>query len=314
MTKAKEAGPEGADHPFGGDGGIARLADELSTQMLLGGIAGLAEDLAAEGEVVTVSADETIIEQGGREADVFFILAGRFAVIINRKEVAVRGPGDSVGEMTWISPLQRRSATVTARTDGYALKVSAEIMERLGEKHPRLLRRTAREIAKRLLQRNELLRAPNAKPRVFVISSAEALPVARAIENAFAHDPFLTVVWANGVFRVTSYTLETLERELEAADFAIAIAHPDDVAQVRDVEWPTPRDNVVFELGFFMGSLGRDRAILMEPRGKGVKLPSDLAGITTINYRFDAGADGAALIAPACNNLREHIMVLGVRT
>ena len=314
MTKVEDAAVAGNDHPFKGVGGTARLVDELSTQQLLGGIAGLTEDLAAEGEVVTVAAGETIIEQGGREADVFFILAGRFAIIANRREVAMRGPGDSVGEMTWISPLQRRSATVTARTDGIVLRASSDLMERLGDKHPKLLRRTAREVAKRLLQRNELLRAPNAKPRVFVISSAEALPVARAIESAFAHDPFLTVVWANGVFRVTSYTLETLERELAAADFAIAIAHPDDVTQVRRVDWPTPRDNVVFELGFFMGTLGRDRAILMEPRGEGVKLPSDLAGITTINYRFEPGPDGAAMFAPACNNLREHIMGLGVRT
>ena len=36
-------------------------------------------------------------------------------------------------------------------------------------------------------------------------------------------------------------------------DFAVAIAHPDDRTKIRDEDWPTPRDNVVFELGFFMG-------------------------------------------------------------
>jgi predicted nucleotide-binding protein len=82
---------------------------------------------------------------------------------------------------------------------------------------------------------------------------------------------------------------------------------------VRGTEWPTPRDNVIFELGFFMGRLGRERAILMEPRDKKVKLPSDLAGITTIGYQF-GGPDTAALFAPACHELREHITKLGRRT
>jgi|SRR4051794_15383201 hypothetical protein len=41
---------------------------------------------------------------------------------------------------------------------------------------------------------------------------------------AFSYDPFATIVWAQGVFRVTNYTLESLESELEKCDFAVAIA------------------------------------------------------------------------------------------
>jgi CRP/FNR family cyclic AMP-dependent transcriptional regulator len=59
-----------------------------------------------------------------------------------------------------------------------------------------------------------------------------------------------------------------------------------------------------------MGRLGRSRAILMEPRATRVKLPSDLAGISTIRYRFDA-TDTAASMGPACNELRDHILKLG---
>lgn len=43
-----------------------------------------------------------------------------------------------------------------------------------------------------------------------------------------------------------------------------------------------------------------------------VKLPSDLAGVTTIPYRYEAGGDAAALLAPACNRLRTHIAELGL--
>ena len=165
--------------------------------------------------------------------------------------------------------------------------------------------------ARRLEQRNALIPPANEKPRVFLFSFSGALPVAWAIENALMNDPFLTVVWANGVFKMTSYTLETLEEELMQSDFAVAVAHPDDKTEVRDEEWPTPRDNVVFELGFFMGSLGRQRAVQMEPKGAKLKLPSDLAGITTIKYNFRAGADVGAMMGPACNALRDHIMRLG---
>src|SRR5690606_21579892 len=98
---------------------------------------------------------------------------------------------------------------------------------------------------------------------------------------------------------------------LEQSDFAIAVAHPDDVTTSRDEDWPTPRDNVIFELGYFMGRLGRDRAILMEPRGQKLKLPSDLAGITTIKYKLGSHSDTQHIIAPACNELREHISRLG---
>ena len=50
--------------------------------------------------------------------------------------------------------------------------------------------------------------------------------------------------------------------------------------------------------------------VLMEPKGARVKLPSDLAGITTIRYRFET-KDTAVQMGPACNELRDHIMKLG---
>ena len=68
---------------------------------------------------------------------------------------------------------------------------------------------------------------------------------------------------------------------------------------------------MIFELGLFMGRLGRARAILMEPRDDKVKLPSDLVGVTTISYRFTPGPDGPALLGPACNALRDHIRTHG---
>jgi predicted nucleotide-binding protein len=124
---------------------------------------------------------------------------------------------------------------------------------------------------------------------------------------------FDTHVWTDDVFKVSHYTLEDLENEIEQSDFAVAVASGDDVVESRDVKWPAPRDNVIFELGLFMGHLGRTRAFLMEPRGEGVKLPSDMAGITTIPYKAGPLDQLPRLLGPACLKLRAQIMRLGKR-
>jgi CRP/FNR family transcriptional regulator, cyclic AMP receptor protein len=41
-----------------------------------------------------------------------------------------------------------------------------------------------------------------------------------------------------------------------------------------------------------------------------VKLPSDLSGITSVTYKYDA-KDLAAAMGPACNQIREIINDLG---
>ena len=295
---------------FEGDRGRALLLDELRKARIVTGIPDLPEAVADVGVLQSVSKGQILIEQNGADNDVYFIVAGIFSIFVNERKLVHRNPGDAVGEMATVSPIQRRAATVIAEEDAVVLKLTEKAFSEIATRFPDVWRRIAQVLSKRLEQRNVLIRQPNDKIRVFVISSVEALPVARAIENAFAHDPFATIVWANGVFRVTNYTLESLENELDVCDFAVAIAHPDDQTTIRDEDWPTPRDNVVFELGFFMGRLGRSRAILMEPQGARVKLPSDLAGVTTIRYKFET-KDTAAYMGPACNELRDHITKLG---
>ena len=155
--------------------------------------------------------------------------------------------------------------------------------------------------------------AYRSKVHVFIISSAEAIDIARAVQDAFEYDPYTVTVWTDGVFRASQYAVESLERALDQADFAIAIAQPDDVTESREQSRPTPRDNVIFELGFFMGRLGRQRSFLLEPRGEEVTLPSDLTGINTVTYRYDP-KNVAAALGPACNKMRNIINELGRTT
>lgn len=146
-------------------------------------------------------------------------------------------------------------------------------LSELAQAHPHLWRMLAKELARRLDQRNRLVTTTHDRVQVFIVSSVEALPIARAIQNAFAHDPFNVTVWTDGVFRASSFPITDLEVAVDQSDFAIAIVQPDDVATIRGKEVVTPRDNVIFELGLFIGRLGVRRSFLVEPRGEETKLP-----------------------------------------
>jgi len=296
---------------FEGDAGKRLRIEVLSNQKMVAGNRKLAESLADSVELRAVHSGELLIEQGGNDNDVYFILAGAVDIIVNGRTVGRRVPNDHVGEMAAIEPSQKRTASVVVAEEGVVARLTEAELVKYGSRYPEIYRSIAKELSRRLMQRNALVNMTRDKIRVFIISSVEALDVARIIQNAFAYDPFTTVIWTDGVIKVAHYTIQSLEDELDNSDFAIAIAHADDLTDCRGKAWPAPRDNVIFELGLFMGRLGKERAILMEPRDEGVKLPSDLTGITTIPYRYQKGKDAAAKMGPACNALREHILCLG---
>ncbi len=79
--------------------------------------------------------------------------------------------------------------------------------------------------------------------------------------------------------------IEKLERCSSNVGYAIALVTPDDIGTLKDKEDdelnPRARQNVVFELGYFMGKLGRERVCLLLKDQ--VELPSDIGGIVYIS-------------------------------
>ncbi len=294
---------------FDGEVGRRRLVELLSEQKSVLGDRSLAEELAELVVPLTLADGEVLITEGARDTDLYFILDGKMQVSIKGRKQGERMNGNTVGEMAAIQTAQPRSATVKALGDCVVARLSGTDLELIANKYPNVWRQFARELARRLLERNRSVAKAREKIRVFVISSREAIDIVEAIENAFAsNDDIQIVAWKNDVFKVANYPLEDLERELELADFAVAVAHADDLAKVRKKTHSVPRDNVIFELAYFMGRLGRRRSILMEPSN--VKLPSDYDGVTTIRYKFDKD-DKANSMSVACNKLRDHIRGLG---
>jgi predicted nucleotide-binding protein len=294
---------------FQGSSGSQSLLEALRSQKIVAGNEDLAKRIAEVSSLLEVDSGTSVIEQGAEDTDVYFIISGTLEIVVNGRKVNRRSANDHVGEMAAIQPTQRRSATVTAAEKSVLCKVTEPQLTEIARQFPDVWRFIAKELARRLEQRNAHVTTTHAKIRMFIISSAEALEIARTIQNAFEHD-FTVVVWTDGVFRASWYPIESLERELDQSDFAVAVAQPDDITEMRGKSAATARDNVIFELGMFIGRIGRQRSLLVEPRGEEVKLPSDLSGITTLGYKYDKDNVASAL-APACNRIRAIVRELG---
>jgi hypothetical protein len=144
-------------------------------------------------------------------------------------------------------------------------------------------------------------------PRVFIGSSSEGLPIAYALQSAL-DDASEVTVWTQDVFRPTEYILESLLKRLRLADFGLFVFSPDDVLRMRGVEYAATRDNVLFEFGLFVGHFGRERSIIIAPKGENPRLPSDLLGVTVLKYgtgRSDENLDAA--LGPATSQLRKRL-------
>ncbi|MCA1669499.1 MAG: nucleotide-binding protein [Thermomicrobia bacterium] len=121
------------------------------------------------------------------------------------------------------------------------------------------------------------------RPRVFIASSTEGLVMAKALKRSMP-ETIEVAVWNQGIFEPSNYTLEDLENALADFDFATFVFSPDDIRMVRGDVQHEVRDNVLFELGLFIGRLGRKRCFIMSPQSTDLRIPSDLRGITTTYY------------------------------
>jgi hypothetical protein len=144
---------------------------------------------------------------------------------------------------------------------------------------------------------------------LFVGSSTEGLDVARTIHEQLDRDAEITV-WSDSFFELGKATLEGRLDRTGDFDFAALVLTPDDIAIIRDRKTLVPRDNVVFELGLFMGRLGRERTFAVCEHD--LPLWNDLAGITVAHYNPHR-SDGnlAAALGPACNQLRRAMQRQG---
>jgi hypothetical protein len=150
------------------------------------------------------------------------------------------------------------------------------------------------------------------KPTLFIGSSTEGLDFARGVRSLLAADAEVTL-WRDGIVNIGEITVDALVNALPRFDFGVMVLSPDDVTTSRDQTSASPRDNVIFELGLFMGKLGRSRTFMVRPREVNVKLPSDVIGVTAAFYDWPRqDNDVRAAVGSACDDIRQAVRSLGI--
>jgi predicted nucleotide-binding protein len=141
--------------------------------------------------------------------------------------------------------------------------------------------------------------APAIGNKIFIIhghSEARKHEVARVVSHLTKNEPVILHEQANEGRTI----LEKFEFHAAEAGYAIAIATADDIGRAKSsaTELPRARQNVIFELGFFFGALGRQRAALLYESG--VERPSDLDGL--VHIQLDDSGGWKLLLARELDN------------
>jgi len=146
--------------------------------------------------------------------------------------------------------------------------------------------------------------------KIFIGSSAEGLPLAHSLKEKLEEsisDFVICEIWKDGkIFSQNKGTLDSLVVASRKYDYGVLVATADDVRKLRGKKAQIPRDNVMFEMGMFLGSLGLTRAFLLVEST--TKLPTDYDGVTV--PIFDRNVEGSLdqaikKIATAIQNTRQ---------
>ncbi|HEX5154160.1 MAG TPA: STING domain-containing protein [Parafilimonas sp.] len=124
------------------------------------------------------------------------------------------------------------------------------------------------------------------RKRIFIGSSSEELQLANTAKQILETEFDVTLwndrIWDVAAFRINQNFLSDLLKASLKFDFGVLLGTTDDRVIYHETEVLQPRDNILFELGLFIGRLGLSKcAFVIE---KDLKLLSDLQGITLAKF------------------------------
>jgi hypothetical protein len=118
---------------------------------------GLSEDtvrkLTEKGFLMSVPAGELLTEKSLAQQEIFVILDGTFEVHDGDRRIRVIGTGDVVGEVAFFGTSGRRSASVSAATDGQVLVLRRHFLDELRNSDPACAAEILFELARALADR-----------------------------------------------------------------------------------------------------------------------------------------------------------------
>jgi hypothetical protein len=123
---------------------------------------------------------------------------------------------------------------------------------------------------------NEWLNQVNRHRHVFLGYSSQATTVADLIHKYLSEELKVSIFdWRD--FQPTEMIWESIERAERTTSSGVFLFMSDDSLAVGDIQKFVPRDNVVYEAGYFAGAKGRSHALIIQEAG--AKIPTDLNGI-----------------------------------
>jgi hypothetical protein len=145
---------------------------------------------------------------------------------------------------------------------------------------------------------SEWLRDVKQRRHLFLGYSSKARAVADQVSRFITEKLSLTVSdWRD--FTPTVMLSDAIREAEQLTTSGIFLFMADDPILVGGRKVDAPRDNVVFEAGFFAGAKGKEHALVI--REKNTKLPTDLGGLICLEL---ANRDD---ISPLHTKLRDHL-------
>ncbi len=292
---------------FKGKSGKQQLTETLLEQPLLSASLTAATAFSKVAKLSELPLGYELLTQGGQDNDLYFILSGSVRVLVNGRELASRRAGEHIGEMALVDRTAVRSATLITAERSVVAMITERDFTRIANRYPMIWRKLAGTIAQRLRERNRFHPAPRSIPAVFIGSSLENLPIATAIQKSLMRQKVETRMWSDGVFRCSRAAIEDLVCAANQTDFAVLVLAADDITISRGRQAAAPRDNTIFELGLFMGTLSRDRTYVVAPSTLDIKIPTDLLGVTLMKYKKKRGQSIGRAISPVTRKLMSLI-------
>src|SRR5688572_1196084 len=143
-------------------------------------------------------------------------------------------------------------------------------------------------------------------PTVFVASSGESERFAQAIQQNLKVAEVR--LWTQDAFYPGQNLIDELNRNLRQSDFGVFIFAGDDEVKIRGQKQQAVRDNVILELGMFIGLLGKERSFIVKPKDVDLRLPTDLLGVVAVDYNNEwAKRDPVAALGKACTQIDDAI-------
>ena len=147
---------------FEGKQGRRLLLEALKSQQLVAGKATLARALADKVKLAELAPGAVLIQEGGSDNDLYFVLAGRVTVLVGGLEIGTRDAGQHVGEVALLDPKAPRSATVLAREPAVVAKITERDFTAVAAAVPAVWRALAAGLGEILSERNRRVADPDA--------------------------------------------------------------------------------------------------------------------------------------------------------